>query len=248
MDARQQHEALLPITDENHPLDALARKAVVAPFVLRIEDELATGQQRARRVDVWFVAHGDFERLSDEDFLRQQVDASDKSQQAGSLTEGKILTEDQLRNRKMKVNPDERFLTVNLELFNRVKVRGTMRARLSRGPESVTVAAILDPRFAQDREFSNAWRPLQVDDAGRVNSGSARPYTGAAWYCKATKLKQPLGAVLIEYHIVFDEPEGWFNGANLLRSKLPLLVQDGIRKFRRRFAEQSRPRQQTVVN
>ena len=91
-----------------------------------------------------------------------------------------------------------------------------MRAKLSRGVESVTLAATLDPRFAQDREFPNAWRSLKLDDAGRVAVGPARPYVGAAWYCKATKLKQPLGAVLVEYHIVFDEPERWFNGANLL--------------------------------
>jgi hypothetical protein len=100
------------------------------------------------------------------------------------------------------------------------------------------LAATLDPRFSQDREIPNAWRPQRLDDAGHVVNGAARPYAGAAWYWKATKLKQPAGAILIEYHVVFDEPEGWFNGANLLRSKLPLLVQDGVRKFRRRFAQQ----------
>ena len=248
LNSRQQQQALAAITDDNHPLDALVRKSVVAPFVLRIKDEPDAGHGRARRVDVWFVAHGDFDRLSDENFLKQQVDDETKSQQAGSLTEGKILTDDQLRDRKLDIVPDERFLTVNLDLFNRVKVRGTMRARLSRGADSVTLAAMLESQFAQDREFPNAWRSLRIDDAGRVNVGPARPYAGAAWYCKATKLLQPPGAVLFEYHIVFDEPEGWFNGANLLRSKLPLLVQDGVRKFRRRFAEQARPPQHAVFD
>jgi hypothetical protein len=248
LSARQQQQSLTPITDDNHPLDALVRKAVVAPFVLRIKDEPDAGQGRPRRVDLWFVAHGDFNRLSNEEFLKQQVDSETKSQQGGSLTEGAILTEDQLLARKIKVVPDERFLTINLKLFDRVNVRGTMRARLSRGTESVTLAATLEPRFAQDREFPNAWRSQRLDDAGRVVIGPTRPYVGAAWYCKATKLKQPEGAVLVEYHIVFDEPDGWFNGVNLLRSKLPLLVQDGIRKFRRRFAEQSGPKQGTVAD
>jgi hypothetical protein len=248
LSARQQKQSLAQISDDNHPLDALVHKAVVAPFVLRIQDEPNAGQGRPRRVDLWFVAHGDFDHLSDEDFLKRQVDTEMKSQQGGSLTEGAILTEDQLRARKIEIVPDERFLTVNLELFNRVNVRGTMRARLSRGPESVTVAATLEPRFAQDHEFPNAWRSLQLNDAGRVVVGPARPYGGAAWYCKATRLKQPQGAVLVEYHIAFDEPEGWFNGANLLRSKLPLLVQDGVRKFRRRFAEQTGPPQQTATD
>ena len=44
------------------------------------------------------------------------------------------------------------------------------------------------------------------------------------------------GAVLVEYHLVFEEPQGWFGGSNLLRSKLPLVCQDGVRKFRRRMA------------
>ena len=36
--------------------------------------------------------------------------------------------------------------------------------------------------------------------------------------------------------ILFDEPVGWFNGANLLRSKLPIVVQEGVRKFRPQLA------------
>jgi hypothetical protein len=248
LDTRQQRQALSSITDDNHSLEALERKAVVAPFVLRIANEPNPGQGRPRRVDLWFVAYGDFVRLSDEDFLKQQVDTEKKSQQGGSLTEGTLLREDQLRARNVEIVPDERFLTVHLELFDRVDVRGTMRARLSRATDSVTLAATLDPRFAQDAEFPNTWRSRKLDDAGRVISGPVRPYLGAAWYCKATKLQQPQGAVLVEYHIVFDEPEGWFNGANLLRSKLPLVVQDGVRKFRRRFGEKVGSQPETAAD
>jgi hypothetical protein len=42
--------------------------------------------------------------------------------------------------------------------------------------------------------------------------------------------------VFVEYHLVFDELPEWFNGANLLRSKLPIVCQDGVRKFRRRVS------------
>jgi hypothetical protein len=248
LNARQQQQALSPITDDNHSLDALVRKAVVAPFVLRITSEPNAGQGRPRRVDLWFVAHGDFDRLSDEDFLKHQVGAETKSQQGGSLSEGELLTEDQLRARNIAIVSDERFLTVHLELFDRVDVRGTMQARLSRGTESVTLAGTLDPGFEQDSEFPNAWRSRTLNDVGRVIIGPVRPYAGAAWYCKATKLQQPPGAVFFEYHIVFDEPEGWFNGANLLRSKLPLVVQDGVRKFRRRFGEKASPQRQTATD
>ena len=34
---------------------------------------------------------------------------------------------------------------------------------------------------------------------------------------------------------VFAEPTGWFEGANLLRSKLPLVVQNNVRNMRREW-------------
>ena len=55
-----------------------------------------------------------------------------------------------------------------------------------------------------------------------------------------TELIEPQGALFVEYHLVFDEPKAWFGGANLLRSKLPLMVQDNIRKFRRELTKDSR--------
>ena len=68
---------------------------------------------------------------------------------------------------------------------------------------------------------------------GRHNRTYEKPRGG---YMKASRLAQPSGAVLVEYHLVFEEPQGWFGGSNLLRSKLPLVCQDGVRKFRRRMA------------
>jgi hypothetical protein len=43
--------------------------------------------------------------------------------------------------------------------------------------------------------------------------------------------------LLIEVHMVFAEPKGWFEGRNLLRSKLPPVMQDSVRKFRRQLAK-----------
>ena len=47
-----------------------------------------------------------------------------------------------------------------------------------------------------------------------------------------TPLAEPAGAILVECHGVFEEPQGWFQGAPLLRSKLPMLVQEQVRGFR----------------
>lgn len=241
LDARAQQQAISKITDENHPLSALERKAVVAPFVLRIKDEPPAGAQRPRRVDFWFVAYGDVDRLSDEEFLNEVANLEVKSQGSQSPDDVGVLSDDRLRLRNIAPEPDKRYVAVSFTLFDRVKGTLVMQSMLTRTSDSVVVAAALDPRFDRDAEFPNSWRSIHRDEAGRLTVDKPRPYAGVGWYCKATQLAQPAGAVFIEYHLVFDEPQGWFNGANLLRSKLPLLVQDGIRKFRRRFAGQAQP-------
>jgi hypothetical protein len=62
-------------------------------------------------------------------------------------------------------------------------------------------------------------------------------------YLKVTALvdadDKPNGKLFIEAHMVFHEPQGWFGGANLLGSKLPLAVQDNVREFRRLLRQSS---------
>jgi hypothetical protein len=232
LDPAAQQQALARVADETHPLEALTRKSVVAPFVLKISDEKPLGGALPRRVDLWFVAYGDLKVIADESFLKGQIDAGSKGDQGG------FLSDQDLQSRNITPEKDQRFLAGAVTLFDRVRISGVMRTQLTRSDESATVAAVLDPRFDKDARFPNGWQPATRDDNGKVQFGETHLYHSAAWYCKATKLVQPAGAVLVEYHLLFDEPHAWFNGANLLRSKLPILVQDGVRKFRRRLEGQ----------
>jgi hypothetical protein len=236
LSSEDQQKALARIAGEKQRLSAMLRKAVVAPQILRLKDEPAAGAIRPRRVDLWFVAYGDIERLSDEDFLRQQVEAEAESNDQASSDEGRVLKDEELAKRSISPKPGERFLAARFILFDRVQISGAMRSMLTRSADSVTAASVMDRRFDKDAEFPNAWRPIVRDEAGRTSFGQQHAYDGAGWYAKATKLAQPPGAALVEVHAVFDEPEGWFNGANLLRSKLPLVTQDNVRKFRRRLS------------
>ena len=105
----------------------------------------------------------------------------------------------------------------------------------TRSEESSFLASILDPRFAKDEKLAAKWIPLTLNEkTGKLEDGKPQPYSGAGAYTKATVLAEPKGAVFVEQHILFDEPKGWFNGANLLRSKLPIVIQDEIRLLRRR--------------
>jgi hypothetical protein len=130
---------------------------------------------------------------------------------------------------------DPRFLAVEMSLLERVRISGTTRSIKTSTPQSVTIASVLDPRFDLDPEFSNSWRSIERDAAGRRQYGPPYVYNSLGSYVKATRLHEPEGALLIEYHVGFAEPEGWFHGANLLRSKLPIVAQETVRRFRRSF-------------
>jgi hypothetical protein len=240
LDVDGQRKVLKTLADDSRPLEALLRKSVVAPFVLKISDDRTSGaglSGTGRRVDVWFVVHGDFARLTSEDFLLDQLTPDAKANQEKSDFQGRTLTASELEARSIALASNERLVHLDFNLFDRVQMSVTSQAMLTRSDDSAIVAGRLDPRFHEDRLLPNRWQPLSRDSLGRLKAGQSQPYQTAGWYLKATRLHEPAGSVLMEYHLAFDEPHDWFDGANLLRSKLPLVTQDAVRRFRRKAAE-----------
>jgi hypothetical protein len=236
LDAAGQRKAVAEVIGERHSWDDFTRKAVVAPLVLKISDEAAQKKQLGRRVDLWFVAYGDLKTLASDDFLERQFASAESDQDAEGGSKIKLLTADDLKKRRLRVPEkpeDPRFVAAEVTLLDRVRVSGTTRSVKRVTADSVLIASLLDESFADDDEFPNRWRSITRDDAGRRKLGEPQPFRGLGSYVKATRLVEPKGALFIEYHIGFGEPPGWFNGANLLRSKLPLVAQDSVRKFRR---------------
>ena len=191
-----------------------------------------------RRVDLWFVAYGSLDTLASDDFLSNQFKAaSDDSENASSA---RLLGDADLKRRGLPVPSaaeDPRYVAAETTLLERVRVSATTRSIKTRTAESLVAASILDPRFAGDPEFPNRWRSILRDDAGNRQFGEPHAYGGLGSYVKATRLVEPRGAILIEYHVAYAEPQAWFNGANLLQSKLPILAQTVVRKLRRSLAE-----------
>ena len=235
LDAAAQKHALAELADDNHPLEALLRKSVVAPLKLKISDVAAGTAGTGRRVDLWFIVYADLDRIADADVLQHGFEAETKSDNA-SAPKVTSLSEAELTKRGITPGTNERWFAGSMNLFDRVELSVTLAGEQTRTPESVLVAMRIDPRFDDDRQFPNRWLPLTRDEAGVQKPGQPHAYHAAGGYLKATRLHEPAGAVLVEYHLAFDEPGGWFSGANLLRSKLPIVCQDGVRKFRRRFA------------
>jgi hypothetical protein len=234
LDARAQRQVLEAIAGSDYSVDELVRPSVVAPFVLKYH---AAGppapEAPAYGIDVWFVAHGSLETLADREFLEQwRTRQKDR--------EVHVLTPAELAARKLREQSrpgrQERYGHAVFPVLDRVQISATLHALTTRSSQSILGAARLDPRFRTDPQFPNQWRPITRDEDGRPVLGAARPYQGAGAYWKVTPLREPAGDLFVEYHLIFTEPREWFGGANLLRSKVPILTQSEVRAFRRELA------------
>ena len=128
------------------------------------------------------------------------------------------------------------------DVFRRPRPRGG----IGRFVAGVTGVASLGEGGPDGSEVDHAAarrEAIERDQLGKTKLGPPTPYAGLGGYIKVTGLHEPAGALLVECHAVFDEPQGWFDGKNLLRSKLPLVVQENVRTFRRKLAKVSGEKQ-----
>jgi hypothetical protein len=254
LDAAAQSKEVRRIAGKKYSYEQFVRNSPVAPFLLEIHslgggerkgggkaNQRGDAQGRVQQIDLWFVAHGALATVTDRDLMGQLAGDADKS---GDDARSKELTEKELGERDLNIEAgaDRRtnFFHFDLPVLERVRLSGLGQSETTRDPRTVVAALRLDPRFTDDADYPARWRPIKRDAAGNKVVGEPQPYSGFAGYCQATELAEPKGALFVECHVVFDEPQGWFNGTNLLRAKLPLLVQDNVRTFRRKLAAAER--------
>ena len=232
LDATKQKAAINALISENYKFDQFTENTNVAPQLLKIRD-IKAGEPKLppRGVDAWFVVHGDLKSLEDDKFLDRMMNSGRGAGQA------KQLNGLDLMKRKIVIADakKESIGHTEFDFLEKVRLRATARVMWTRTADSVVVAGEIDPRFADDDDFPNEWQ--SIDKGAGVKLGPKTPWVGAAFYIKITKLAEPAGALFCEQHIVFVEPEGWFDGANLLRSKLPIAVQINVRNMRKEWTK-----------
>lgn len=236
LDGANQRKQVESVVEGRYTWDDFTRRSVVAPFVLKISDDKALEQRIGRRVDLWFVAFGDLKSLASDEFLTRQIGITSADSDPANGSRVKLLSGADLAKRGLaaaKAVEVPQFVAAESTILDRLRLSVTTRNIKTTTDRSICVASILDERFTNDEEFPNAWHPISRDNTGRRQIGEQQPYVGMGSYVKATRLIEPDGALFIEYHLAFAEPKGWFQGTNLLRSKLPIVVQDAVRKFRR---------------
>ena len=246
LDAAQQEAALRSMNAKqvrNDPYQALSRDNYVLD--LTFGKKHFPGPPTARRLDILFIVDCPLSVLADEQFLKDQFSQ-------GNAQPGQVHTfaDDELKKRGISasVTPDrqDRFAGATFDIFDRVRVSGGGLAVKTQSDESAILAARLDARFDSDPDFPNQWRPLKIGKDRKPDPGDPRPYSGVGAYVKLTALQPKPDAknsgprVFVEYHLVFDEPEGWFNGQPILSSKLPIAAKDGVKKFRDAAAKQKK--------
>lgn len=222
------------------PQREFLRDSVVAPYALKVGEltDTAVGI-RLRSVDIWFVVHGELQVLQQnrellEGFLRES-NGEIHTLQPEELAARGIVLDGQLASRT-------HYWHGSSTLLDRVLLSVTTWTLSSDTPSSTVLAGLVDPRFADDAEFRNRWQSVELIPGGQ-KLGQPQPYHASVFYWKATQLQEPAGAILVEYHSLFEQPADWFGGHDLLRSKLPMVVQDEVRTFRRKLkkAAQSTP-------
>jgi hypothetical protein len=235
-DAARQRPAIESLLAGRYDWETFTRKSFVSPFLLRISAGEPDSGQVGRRVDLYFVAYGELGSLAGDDYLHQQLDLAASNESGAEGARVRILPQEELAKRAL---PGERgavktrWVAVNSTLLGKVRISVTTKNMMTQTADTVLIASIADRAFDRDAEFPNTWQSITVDDAGRKQTGPPQPFAGLGSYVRATKLAEPAGAIFMEYHVAFAEPREWFHGANLLRSKLPIVVQDMVRKFRR---------------
>jgi hypothetical protein len=104
-------------------------------------------------------------------------------------------------------------------------------------PDGVEVAWQFDPRF-RDHERRATWSRIEENELGSRAEGPRQAYQGSGGIVTVRRLSSEAGVdlLVVESRAVIGEPEAWFQGSNLLRSKMPLAAQEGVRTLRRRLA------------
>jgi hypothetical protein len=249
LDADAQRAALKKIADPRNSLDDFLKPSFYSPVMVKVRTVNPTEGEKpvGRTVDAWFVVHGDWNILTSKDFLEAMAKPEGEGQ-SRVVSKSGALTDEEMAKRKLAVATkdgcEERFVYATFSLFERVEISSTRHAVMTRGKDNVLAAGVIDPRFDKDAEFPNQWRPLLRDAMANVKPGPAHPFTRAGGYAKITRLKSPANAVFIECHVAYEEDYGWFDGVNLVKQKVPAMVQEKVRTFRRKLTVASEKKEE----
>ncbi len=230
----QQRTALEEVCGSGARADELLRDSVSAPFVLKLEDREGKNGDVVRVAHLWFAIRADFEKLDPEQFAPGEAEPVEA---ANMKFGGTVVDEKDLKAKGIEIPKTEAggarvwFVHSRGDLLDRIHVEKTSKVEATRSEESLMVAARPAEAFGIEGPAASFWRNTK-------EGGSVQPYDGGGGYVKVTRYKPVAGLLIVEAHLAFLEPEGWFQGRPILRSKIGIVAQDQIRDLRRSLAKE----------
>lgn len=216
-----------------------SRKSISAPVAIKVQYvKDANGERIGHQVHSVFVAHASLETLKNAELMEQMFLQPESSNEESEDFSASELEPAELKAAGIEaVAEHESYRLVELPLLKKVIVRGVMRSQRLVSDDSVTLVWEIDPRFTGDATNRNTWASVSTDDSETLVEGEKQPYRGAGGYMHISELSELENACLVESYFVLHEPSEWFRGSAMLRSKLPLLLQDSAKKFRRKLMD-----------
>ena len=219
------------------------RDSVTAPFIIKVRDTKTAGAT-VRQADLWFAVHGDLEKV---DPAQVAVRADQKEVEVANMSfHSRLLKTDEIRAAGVRLadtgpSQNEWYAHIHSILLDRIDFEVTNHIVASQSPRSIVIASATDPLFNNAGATSNAWKSLSNTGRSQGASAERHPYAGGISYAKISKVAFQPSALFVEMHVAFVEPDEWFQGAPILRSKFSVAAQDQIRALRRELAKK-RPR------
>jgi putative ubiquitin-RnfH superfamily antitoxin RatB of RatAB toxin-antitoxin module len=233
-----QRAALREVAGSDRALDDLLRDSVTAPYIIKVRD-VKTNGATIRIADVWFVVYADLKQV---DFGQEAARTDKKEVEVANMWfQTRLLTDEAFQSIGFKLPAAEPgqnkwYSHVHARLLDRIDFEATNQVMATQTPESIVIASRTDPVFARVPGFVNRWKPLAKEGTKKTDD-RARPYEGGMSYAKISRTDLKPRAVLVEMHMAFVEPDGWFQGAPILRSKFSVVAQDQVRSLRRELGK-----------
>jgi hypothetical protein len=214
--------------------------SVSAPVAIDIEtikDSLAQPIGHDIRSD--FVAFAQLSNLREREMLEQLFGPETNSPDEGSLDGfvSREVPDDVLQQAGVQrdVEGNVSYIYLEIPLLKKVLIRGVVRVEKRVSTESIELVWFIDPRFASAGEYANRWTELVRDPVGKLTEGKSHAYSGWGGWVGVYQVDPEIHMLLVQSQMVMHEPQQWFSGSNLLRSKLPLTIQENARTFRRKL-------------
>lgn len=215
-----------------------AKDSPMAPITIDIETiNSQNGERLGLNVHNAFIVYAAMERLRDQKAMEQVFGRPSQSDNAkGVVTEE--LPPEELRKLGFIEQAESKatFAYLELPLLNQIIVRGVICVEKRERAGVVEFFWRLDPSFNAVEKYASRWTKLERNSVGKLLEGESYAYYGCGGYMGVYELDPKSNRLLIESRLLIHEPMEWFAGSNFLRSKLPPMIQENARNFRRKLA------------